>query len=116
MFSLPRCAGPAAATLMLALAIFVLVSVAQTLSPGEVRLSSRPYVLGVGLRAESRLVDLEVVVRDKGGRAVLGLTKDEFAVYDSGKSRDIAAFSVDTFSEPVDTAPRRASPPSDTQA
>jgi VWFA-related protein len=82
----------------------------QALTPGEVRLSSRPYVLGATLRAESRLVQLEVVVRDSHGRAVPGLTKDDFAVYDSGKNRDLTAFSVDTFNEAVSAPPSSANP------
>jgi VWFA-related protein len=88
----------------------------QTLSPGEVRLSSHPYVLGATLRAESRMVELEVVVRDSRGRAVPGLTKDDFVVYDSGKNRDLSAFSVETLNEAVNAAPSSANPEPDAAA
>jgi VWFA-related protein len=88
----------------------------QTLSPGEVRLSSRPYVLGATLRAESHLVQLEVVVRDSHGRAVRGLTKDNFAVFDAGNKRDLSAFSVDTLNPPVNTSPSSGSPSPDVPA
>ncbi|HKN75468.1 MAG TPA: VWA domain-containing protein [Candidatus Acidoferrum sp.] len=88
----------------------------QTLTPGEVRLSSHPYVLGATLRAESRMVELEVVVRDSHGRAVPGLTKDDFAVYDSGKNRDLAAFSVDTLNEALSASPSSANPVPSTAA
>jgi len=74
-----------------------LIAVAQTLSPGEVRIRSGPYrPESQILRAESRLVQVEAVVRDNRGRAVGGLTKDDFAILDSGHSRDIAEFSVET--------------------
>lgn len=77
-------------------------SFAQTLTPGEVRISSRPYHPQFhGLRRESRLVQIEVVVRDINGRAVGGLTKDNFVVLDSGHLRDIDEFSVETSPEPA---------------
>ncbi|MGB2642470.1 MAG: VWA domain-containing protein [Candidatus Acidiferrum sp.] len=79
----------------------VLIAAAQSLSPGEVRLSSRPYEPRPLLRAVSRLVELEVVVRDARGIAVPGLTKDDFAVFDSGKVRDLSAFSVSILNPPA---------------
>ena len=78
-----------------------LIAAAQSLSPGEVRLSSRPYEPRPLLRAVSRLVELEVVVRDARGIAVAGLTKDDFAVFDSGKARDLSAFSVSILNPPA---------------
>lgn len=77
-------------------------SFAQTLTPGEVRISSRPYhPQSQGLRRESRLVQIEVVIRDINGRAVGGLTRDNFVVLDSGHLRDIDEFSVENSSEPA---------------
>src|SRR5215813_9328 len=38
---------------------------------------------------------LPVVVRDKAGRAVGGLTKDQFQVLDRGKPRSIAGFHIE---------------------
>jgi VWFA-related protein len=79
------------------MASLALIAVAQTLSPGEVRIRSGSYRPQSQIfRAESRLVQVEVVVRDSRGRAVSGLTKDEFTIIDSGHSRDIAGFSVET--------------------
>jgi hypothetical protein len=46
--------------IFLAIALSLL---AQTLTPGEVRLSSRPYVPQSPIRVQTRLVELEVVVR-----------------------------------------------------
>jgi VWFA-related protein len=97
-------------------AFLVLLAAAQTLSPGEVRLSSRPYQFQPAIRFESRLVQLEVVVRDSHGRAVSGLTKDNFAVFDAGNKRDLTAFSVETFNPTVDTPSHSASAASDATA
>lgn len=72
----------------------VLIAAGQSLSPGEVRLSSRAYEPRPILRSVSRLVELEVVVRDARGQAVSGLTKEDFAVYDSGKLREVPEFAV----------------------
>ncbi len=111
--------------LVLTSCIYALAAASQALLPGEVRLSSRPYSPSAAIRAESRLVQLEVVVRDNHGRAVTGLTKDDFAVYDSSKNRDITAFSVELSNEAVRATPISgnsaartppdAAPPLDTQ-
>lgn len=85
---------------------------AQTLSPGEVRISSLPYQPQLQvLRAESRLVQVEVVVRDTHGRAVGGLTKENFAVFDSGHLTDIMEFSVATSKAPTSPLSTPASAP-----
>jgi VWFA-related protein len=97
-------------------AVFAMTTAAQTLSPGEVRLSSHPYVFQPAIRFESRLVQLEVVVRDSHGRAVSGLTRDNFAVFDAGNKRDLTAFSVETFNATVDTSPNSVSLTSDATA
>jgi len=46
------------------------------------------------LRVTTRLVQVSVVVHDKSGRPVAGLTKDDFTLYEKGKPRKIAFFSV----------------------
>lgn len=100
----------------LAMASLILIAAAQTLSPGEVRISSHLYQpQSEVLRAESHLVQVEVVVRDSGGHAVAGLTKDDFVLFDSGRTRDISEFSVEksNMASPsattTSTAPPRAS-------
>ncbi len=51
----------------------------------------------VTFRAELNLVEVGVVVRDRRGRAIGGLGKDDFEIEDAGKKREITAFSVETF-------------------
>src|SRR5678809_336337 len=70
----------------------------------------RPYAMRLGLlltgltlvwaqdqpavfRTGTRLVQVDVVVREKKG-AVMGLTKDDFKVTDNGKPQTIGVFSV----------------------
>ncbi len=47
----------------------------------------------VPIRVNTRLVEVDVVVRDKNG-PVRGLTKNDFAILDRGKSQTIATFGV----------------------
>ncbi len=70
---------------------------AQTATP-EVRVSSAPYVAPspYSLRVETRLVDVDVVVRDAHGHAAAGLKQSDFQVLDDGKERVITSFLVDT--------------------
>jgi len=46
------------------------------------------------LRVTTRLVQVNVVVHDKSGQPVGGLTKDDFTLYEKGKQHKIAFFSV----------------------
>lgn len=77
-------------------ALLALTSTPQTLSPGEVSINSHIYHLkSPVLRTESGLVQVEVVVRDRRGHPVAGLTKDDFALFDSGHRRNIPQFAVE---------------------
>jgi VWFA-related protein len=61
-------------------------------------------------RAGTKLVQVDVVVRDKKG-PVAGLTKGDFTVLDDGKPQEIAVFSVKSFSaKPAQRAERTAMP------
>jgi len=64
-----------------------------------------PYVppSPVTLRTQVDLVEVPVVVRD-GRRAVAGLTRDDFEIYDLGKKQAVTAFSVQTFQSPPEPA------------
>ncbi len=48
------------------------------------------------LRVISQMVQVDVVVKDRSGRPVTGLTQNDFTVYDEGKKQDIAFFSMET--------------------
>ena len=65
----------------------------------EVRVSSRPYTPSpFVLRVDTNLVETGVVVRERSGHAIAGLTQGDFKVFDDGKVREITAFSVETSS------------------
>jgi VWFA-related protein len=83
------------AVLRTAVVLPLLLSAQQPQASDEVRVSSQPYVAQTSytFRAETRLVDVGAAVRDGHGRAVSGLTRDNFRIYDDGKLRTIAAFS-----------------------
>jgi VWFA-related protein len=77
---------------------------AQSIAPDEMRARTVPYVppSPVTMRTEVDLVEVPVVVRDGQHRAVAGLTRDNFEIYDAGKKQTITAFSVQRFTSPVD--------------
>jgi VWFA-related protein len=54
--------------------------------------ASSPHVL----RVTSRLVQIAVLVQDKDGNPISGLTKDDFVLFDSKKSQPIQFFSAET--------------------
>jgi VWFA-related protein len=90
----------------LAALLLSLTLAAQTAPAGteEVRVSSRPYI-PFHLRVESNLVQVNAVVRDRSGRAVPGLKRADFQLFEEGKPREIATFSVDVRPAPGGTAP-----------
>lgn len=67
-------------------------------APDEVRVSGHTYVppSPYTLRADTSLVEITAIVRDGHGKAVAGLTKDDFRIHDDKKAREIAAFEVET--------------------
>ncbi len=48
------------------------------------------------IRATTRLVEITVVVQDKSGNPIRGLTKDDFAVADEGQPQVISVFAAET--------------------
>jgi VWFA-related protein len=77
---------------------------AQSIAPDEMHAQTVPYVppSAVTVRTEVDVVEVPVVVRDGQHRAVAGLTRDNFEIYDAGKKQTITAFSVERFTSPVD--------------
>jgi VWFA-related protein len=97
------------AAMVLAAAILSVTS-AQTLAPDEFRVTSHPYTPKPQMRVESQLVQIEAVVRDTRGQPVCGLAKDDFAVRDSGKIREVSAFSVEVSTPAEANSPQPAMP------
>src|ERR1051326_6862004 len=60
------------------------------------------------LRVESDLVRVNVVVREKQGKPVTGLTRDDFTLLEDGKAQRVSSFDF----ENLDTTPLTASGPS----
>jgi VWFA-related protein len=81
------------------------LATAQTIAPDEMHARTLPYVppSALTLRTQVDLVEVPVVVRDGRRRAVDGLTKDDFELYDAGKKQTITAFSVEHFLSQGDT-------------
>lgn len=79
---------------------------AQSISEDEMRWGSRPYVPQPpnAIRVQTNIVQVPVVVRDAKGKAVGGLKKSDFELFDNGHQVEIASFNV----ENAPTAPVRA--------
>jgi VWFA-related protein len=77
---------------------------AQSIAPDEAHARTVPYVppSPVRLRTEVDLVEVPVVVRDGRHRAVAGLTKNNFEIYDTGVRQTITSFSEQHFTSPSD--------------
>jgi len=89
---IPRRTITAAALLYLCASI----SAQESISPQEVHFIEGVYTPPslFALRTETRLVEIDAVVRDRQGHPAAGLTKGDFQILDEGKSREISAFSV----------------------
>lgn len=81
----------------------------QRIIPGEVKISSRPFVPQAGvIRAQTTLVEVDAVVRDEDGRVVPGLKASDFVIIDDGKPQSISAFSVQILSPAAPGPPQPA--------
>jgi VWFA-related protein len=85
------------------LTLFTLVAVVTAqvqVGSDEVSVRSTPYsplsAPGI-IRTQVDLVEVPVVVRDGKGVAVPDLKRENFEILDSGKKREIASFSIETF-------------------
>jgi VWFA-related protein len=74
-----------------------LASAGQTpQNPPEITIQNEP----VTYKARVNLVMVPVVVRDRRGRVVGGLTKDDFRLFDKGQPQEISRFTVETMAAP----------------
>lgn len=77
---------------------------------GEIQVVSYPYSPAEAkIQVKSSLIDIGVVVRDKNGKPVGGLKKEDFSVFDNGKLREITNFSVLRGNEPEAAAKENVS-------
>ena len=86
----------------------------QNIPPNEVtfRASNWAPRTQYVLKAETRLVEVGVVVRDSRNHSVGGLTRGDFIVEEGGKPRVITAFTAETATQPAATAPKIRQPAS----
>src|SRR5215212_7537336 len=59
---------------------------------GMLLLSAVPLLAQFGETIEVRVINVDVIVTDKNGKPVPGLTKDDFVVVENGKPRDVTNF------------------------
>ena len=100
----PRIAAPARFLAVLAALACVGLAAAQSIAPDEAHARTVPYVPPpkVTIRTEVDVVEVPVVVRDGQHRAVAGLTRNDFEVYDTGVRQTITAFSEQHFTSQAD--------------
>jgi hypothetical protein len=65
---------------LLAITTFCMILAASSVSAQEI------------IRVDTALVNLDVVVKDRQGRRVSGLTKEDFDVYEDGARQEITNF------------------------
>lgn len=69
---------------------------APSVAPGEIRITTRPFRPVHAFQAQAEEVQVEVVVRDPKGRAMRGLERGDFQLYEDGHKREIAGFAEQT--------------------
>jgi VWFA-related protein len=80
------------------------LAMAQSIAPDGMHARTVPYVppSPVRLRTEVDVVEVPVVVRDGQHRAVAGLARSNFEIYDTGVRQTTTAFSEQRFTSQVD--------------
>lgn len=73
--------------------------IAPPAAGGEAEISTHDEP--VTFKAQSNLVDVPVVARDRDGHAIGNLTKDDFRLFDKGKRQEITKFSVEKANTPA---------------
>jgi len=94
--------GNCVLVVLLALGVANAVVAAQDSKPPQAELAASQSTFKI--TAERNLVVVRVVVRDQDGKAVTGLRKEDFRLFDNGKLESISTFSVE--------APKAKAPPS----
>jgi VWFA-related protein len=86
---------------------------AQTAPPPPTQQAPAQSPAAPPLRVSTRLVQVNVIVEDKKGEPVTGLTKDDFALLDGGQPQTIAFFTEETNQVPpaAPATPAAASSP-----
>src|ERR1700753_1642274 len=81
------------------LILFALALEAQ-IAPDEMTIHSAPYLplRADAIQAQVELVEIPVVVRDKG-RTVADLDRTNFEVLDGGRKREIVSFNVEKYQQ-----------------
>ncbi len=84
---------------ILAAALITAPLLAQNISEDEIRWGSRPYVpqSANAIRVQTTVVQVPVVVRDSHRKAVAGLKKSDFQLFDDGHPVNIDSFAVENF-------------------
>jgi VWFA-related protein len=82
----------------LVIAVPLLAQINLTVPEDEIRWGSRPYSPQPpnAIRVQTNIVQVPVVVRNSNGKAVGGLKKSDFELYDNGRKVEIASFSVES--------------------
>ena len=88
---------------ILALSTFLPASAEQNTPPPDVPLQSEPIET---IKAESNLVVLDLVVRDKQGRSVTGLKREDFTVFEDAKPQTLRSFEATDAAGPVPDTPK----------
>jgi VWFA-related protein len=97
---------------LLALGVANGVVVAQDSKPPQAELAASQSTFKI--TAERNLVVVRVVVRDQDGKAVTGLRKQDFRLFDNGKLQTISSFSVEppeAKAPPLSERPAAQAPP-----
>ena len=68
------------------------------------------------IRVDTQIIDVPVVVTDKDGKPILNLKKNNFVIYEDGKSQEITDFSATAAHRPRFRARRRPRPHAPTPA
>jgi VWFA-related protein len=96
---------------LLAIALSAVVVAQVQVGADEVSVRSSPYspLTAAGIiHTQVDLVEVPVVVRDGKGNSVPDLKRENFEILDSGRKREIASFSIETF--PVTAAATNSNP------